>query len=333
MKTKILYHLAIATMLAGTVFVSCSKNNSSSADSGTSSNTLQTQSDDQSQVTSESNAIADDANVAMSSQPTVSGASALTNGYGHGKTIEGVQSVLTSPVCDATITIDTSKNPRTITLTYNGNANCNPYRIRTGTVVISIPAGTQWRNQGAVITVNFNLKVTRVRDSKTIILTGTHTYTNVSGGSLNDLVLGKISSITHTVTSSNMQITFPDSSKRIWNVARQRAYSFNNQTQDLTITLTGTYSDGTNSGISEWGSTRIGKPFKTVIVNPIVIQSACSWQLTSGEIEVIRPDVMTTVTFGLDNSGNPLASCPLTTYYYKVIWEIGGKSYTVILPY
>ena len=334
MKTKILYRLAIAAAVTGTLFVACKKS-SATADDGTSSSDLQVQSDDQTRVSNETDAVEDDANAAMGSESSVSGASAQTVAYGEGRTVEGAQGVNTAAVCDAAITVDSSSDPRTITLTYNGSASCNATRTRTGVVVISIPANVRWRDTGAVITVKFvSLKITSLIDGKSITVNGTHTYTNVSGGSLLALYEGQVKSITHTITSSNMSITFDNNAQRTWNVARQRVFVYANQ--NVTITTTGLHSDGTNSGISEWGINRFGNTFETVIAtnNPLVIQSGCYWRVTSGQVSVIRPDVTTSVTFGLDASGNP-ADCPGSTgtYYFKLVWEGVNKTYTFTLPY
>lgn len=331
MKTKILYRFAMATVVAGTVLVACSKS-SSTADNGTSSSDLQTQSSDQTSISNETDAVADDANVAMGSESSVSGASSLQSAlHGQGKIVEGVQGVNSPLICDGVITVDSVDNPRTITITYNG-ANCSATRTRTGVVVISIPAGTHWRDTGAVVTVKFqNLKITRLIDGKTITINGTHTYTNVSGGSLAGLYEGSVKSITHTITSSNMTVTFDNNTQRSWSVARQRVITDTNQS--VTITTTGMQTVGSTSGISEWGTNRFGNSFETVITQPVIIQSGCQWRVTRGQVEVIRPEVTTTVTFGLDSAGNALLSCPSGTYYFEVIWQTANKDYTFILPY
>jgi hypothetical protein len=330
MKTKILYRLAIATTLAGILFVACKKS-SSTSDDGTSSADLQVQSDDQTLVANSSDNVEDDANAAMGAEASISGASTQTVGYGQGRTIEGTQGVSTAVVCDATITVDSFSNPRTITLTYNGNASCNTTQTRTGVVVISIPAGVRWRDTGAVVTVAFqNLKVTSTISNKSITINGTHTYTNVSGGSLASLYLGGAKSITHTITSSDMSVTFDNNQKRTWSVARQRVFTYANQT--VTITTTGMHSDGNTVGISEWGINRFGNSFETVISTPIILSSGCAWRVMSGQVSVVRPDITTTVTFGLDATGNAV-SCPAGAYYFKVVWSTANKDYTFILPY
>jgi hypothetical protein len=333
MKTKILYRFAMASVIAGTVFVACSKS-SSTADNGNSSSDLQVQSDDQARVSDATDNVEDDANAAMGAEDAVSGASTQTVGHGQGRIIEGVQGVNTLPVCDAAITVDSGSNPRTITLTYNGNASCNATQTRTGVVVISIPSGTKWRDSGAVVTVSFQaLKITSTIDNKSITINGTHTYTNTSGGSLLALYEGVVKSITHTITSSNMSVTFDNSSQRVWSVARQRLFTFNSQTQDLTIATSGTHTDGSTSGISEWGTNRFGNSFETVITSPVKIESGCQWRITSGQVEVLRPDVTTTVTFGLNSGGNTVLSCPSGAYYFKLVWSAANKDYTFILPY
>ncbi|MBN8852309.1 MAG: hypothetical protein BGO55_01005 [Sphingobacteriales bacterium 50-39] len=328
MKTRSLYLIGAAVTLMSILYA-CKKDNNSNNNT-TSSTDLQTQSDDQTQVTNENDAVVNDVNVALGSQSTVTGAS-INPGYQQGVAAQGGNSIQ-SPICDATLTLDTTSSTRVLTITYNGN-NCAVTRTRTGTVVVTWPAGQNWRNKGAVITVNIqNLKITRIRDGRSITINGTHIYTNVNGGSLIDLALGKVSSVTHTVTSDNMSITFDNGTTRTWHVARMRVYSLSGQS--ILITQTGTHTDGTTTSISEWGVNRWGNAFENVITTPLTVDGNCNWRLTGGAIETIRPEVTTTLTFGLDSTGNP-TGCPVSggSYYFKLVWQGGGKSYTFILPY
>jgi hypothetical protein len=331
MKIKNLYHVAVAVAFTGILF-SCQKSNNS--DNGNSNTDLQTQSDDQTRVADENDAIANDFNTTMTTNFQLLGAS--TNpGVQHGVIAQGgPNDTLKSYICDATVVADTTSSPRTVTITYNGS-NCNLTRTRTGKVVISIPAGVQWRNPGAVITVSIqNLKITRLFDNKSITLNGTHTYTNVSGGSL--LNLPNITSITHTVTSDDMTITFDNGAQRAWHFARKRVYTEANNI--ITVTLTGMHTDGATTGISEWGTNRFGNTFETVISQPLTVSNACNtsiFQLTGGAVTIVRPAVTLNVTFGLDSSGNP-SGCPVgsAVYYFKLVFTgAAGKSYTFILPY
>jgi len=329
MKTKILYRFAMTIAFTG-VMIACNKSNNNS-NSGTSSADLQTQSDDQSQVSGETDVIADDVNTTMSSQSSVTGSS-VPPGYNSGIAVQGGKAdTVTSYICDAVVVRDTVSNPHTLTITYNGS-NCSGTRTRTGTVVVSWAAGTQWKNQGATVTVSIqNLKITRIRDGKSITINGTHLYTNVSGGSLYDLAKGNVTSITHTITSDNMSITFDNGAQRIWHVARQRVFTYSG---GLVITISGLHTDGSTTGIAEWGMNRFGNSFVTQISQPLVITQSCLFRLTSGQVTVIRPEVTTTITFGLDSAGNPTGCPGDLSYYFKIVWTgSGGKSYTVILPY
>jgi hypothetical protein len=310
MKKKILLSLA-STLFLVAIFTACKKENGASNNNTTEAST---QSDDQARVSSEVDAVANDADVA------VEASTSFTGRY--------TQSQV-NLICDATIAFDTASNPRTITITYNGS-NCWGNKTRSGSVVIAMAQGVHWKDAGAAITITFqNLKITRVSDNKSITLNGSHTYTNVSGGLL--INLPTLGTITHSITSSNMSITFDDNSQRTWQVAKQRVFTYNN---GVVITTTGTHTDGTVTGIAEWGLNRFGHAFTSSIVSPLVIRQDCNFRLVSGEVKHTTPNVTATATFGLDATGNP-TSCPGTGhYYFEVVWQnTNGNSVTVIMPY
>ena len=333
MKTKTTLLSAIAvTVAAASLFAACNKSNSagSSTTSGTTPAQIETQTDDETQVSNEMDASVNDVNNALNTQSAVSGntSTSYANGIQTTGGPSGGNLDIDYSICDGTVTMDTANGLRQVIITYNGN-NCWGNRIRNGVVVISIPVGVRWRDTGAVVTVDFqNLKITRIRDGKTITFNGTYTYTNVTGGLLVDLATRD--SITHTITADSVSIEFADSATRVWSVSRQRVFTYND---GIVITTTGTHSDGTNTNVSVWGTNRYGNSFETLITQPKVIQQSCDYRLTSGQTETIRPAVTTTVTYGLDSNGDP-TSCPGTgTYYYKVVWVINGKTYTWIAPY
>lgn len=328
MKIKKIQFLVMAASLS--LFLFACKKNSSSSNNPPSNTDLQTQSDDQSRVSNETDAAFNDVNASMTGQFTVTGSSAGRFGV----TVEGGnQDTVKSYICDATVTIDTVDNPRTLTITYNGT-HCNLTRTRTGKVVVSWAKGVAWHTAGAIVTVNFDsLKITRLGDGKSITLNGTHTYTNISGGSLLSLTSNSAAPITHTITSSNMSVTFDNGAQRTWSVARQRVYSYNN---GLVITTTGLHTSGALQNISEWGTNRLGNTFTTQILTPLVI-SRCnnSFQVTSGEVGITNTAGSTTITFGLDSTGAS-TGCPVgsASYYFKLVWSgTAGKTYTFILPY
>lgn len=350
---KIFFGLAVS-IAAVSLIVACNKSNSAgsngTATDATTSAQLQTQTDDETQVSTELEAATNDVNNTLNSVSALSGST--TTGFTGGVTVDGGNSGIVSNgssgavvtdggsgggtvvaidgICDAKVTIDTANGLRVITITYKGN-DCwvGNKRVRSGKVVITIPVGVRWKDAGAVVTVSFeDLKVVRTRDHKTITLNGTYTYTNVTGGLLKDLPT--LGTITHTIAADSVTIEFADSATRIWSVAKQRVFTYND---GIVVTTTGTHSDGTHNDVSVWGTNRYGNAFETMIVQPMVIAQSCDDRLTSGETETIRPAVTFTITYGLDVNGNP-TSCPGSGYYYyKLVWTKNGKTYTFIAPY
>lgn len=308
MKTRI---ALFAALVCSTVFIftSCQK------DTSTNDNSTETatHADDQNRFSGEVDAAANDANLLLEA----------TLGFGNrGGDIQSL-------ICDATIAVDTMNNPRTITITYNGT-NCLGNRTRTGVIVLSMAQNVRWKDAGAQLNVSFqNFKVTRVSDNKSITINGTQTYTNVSGGLL--INLATLGTITHTITSSNMSVTFDNNSQRTWQVARQRVFTYNN---GVVITVTGTHSQGGINGIAEWGTNRFGNTFTTAITQPLLFKQDCSFRLGSGKVEHATSLFNASVTFGLNSSGNPTGCPGAAPYYMKVVWTgPGGNTRTAILPY
>lgn len=303
--------LPVLTLAVFTTFTACKKDAKPSTDSTTE---MATHADDQNQVSGQIDAVANDASLAIESSATYSGARVQNPPF---------------IVCDATLTLDSTSNPRKATITYLGTS-CNGSYKRTGTVVVSMPANVQWKNAGATITVTYqNLKVTRLSDNKSVTINGSHTITNVSGGLLFNLPT--LQSITHTVSSSGMSITFDDGSQRTWQVATRRVFTYSNNS--VVLTITGNNSIGNVDGIAEWGTNRFGHDFMTTITQPLVIRSDCNFRLTAGQVTHSGFGTAT-ATFGLDASGNP-TTCPgAGHYYFKLTWAgPNGASASAILPY
>lgn len=311
MKAKLLL-VAVATVTTSLLFTACQKN-ADDDQNATIETEASTHSDDENFFSSESEAALTD----------VDGQLEATAGFtGRGNEVQSL-------ICDATVVVDTTVNPRTITLTFNG-ANCLGNRTRTGVIVISMAQGTRWRNAGASVNVTFqNFKITRVRDNKSVTFNGTKTYTNVSGGLL--VNLATLNQITHTVTSNNMSVTFDNGSQRTWQIAKQRVYTYNN---GIVISIRGTHTDGDATNIAEWGTNRFGRSFRTSTREPVVIRQDCNFRITRGWVKHVTQAFTTDVTFGLDAQGNP-TSCPGNNFYYMkiVLTTAGGNTRTVILPY
>jgi hypothetical protein len=307
-------HLFSVTALALAItFTSCKKQSKDSTDISTE---VTTHSDDQNTVSADMDAVTNDINVAVEGSTTFTGREMTP------------QTPPTSPMCNANVTFDTLNNQRKITITYTG-ADCLNGHSRTGVVTLSMPIGAHWKNAGTTLTVTYqNLKITRLSDNKSITINGTHTIVNVSGGLL--INLPTLQSITHTINSSSMTITFDDGTQRSWQVARKRVYTFVNN--ELIITISGNHTEGTNTQIAEWGTNRFGHAFTTSITQPLVIRSGCNFRLTAGQI-THQGFATITGTFGLDLNGNP-TTCPTGFFYVKITWTgPGGVVRTAILPY
>jgi hypothetical protein len=270
-----------------------------------------TQSQDQFQFSSETDAIANDANIALESSAAFSG------------------KVFNGSICDASLAFDSVSAIKTITITYNGN-NCGGNRTRTGQVVLSIPQDRKWSEKGAVVTIEYkNIKVVRTLDNRSISLNGTITVTNETGGRI--WPSPSLSVVTHTINSDNMSVTFDNGTQRQWHIAQRRDYTYDN---GIVVTVSGTHVDGTTEGISEWGVDRMGNNFTTQIATPLVFRQDCDFRLGGGKIVHTSLKQTIMITFGLDAMGQP-STCPGTTGHYnlKVEFSILNMPYSLVLPY
>lgn len=303
--------LASVIMLMAVSLLSCKKNETSTVAADLTTE-LTAQSDDQTDLSESTDEIENDANLVLESSPSFNGR------------IENVLGTL----CNASAVADSSNGVKRITITYNG-VNCNGRRSFTGVVILSMPVGTYWKDAGAVLTITTqNLKITRLWDNKSTTLNGKRTITNVTGGRLGDLA--SRGTITHQIAGSD-SITFDNNKQRIWQVAKQRAFTYSN---GIVITVTGMHTDGNISGIANWGTNRFGNAFVTAITQPLVSRQDCDYRLVSGQVTHSKLLAVVVVTFGLDKNGES-TDCPGTgTYYFKSVWTgANGVTKTVILPY
>jgi hypothetical protein len=234
-----------------------------------------------------------------------------------------------SPVCDATLSFDTTGDIKKLTITYNGT-KCWGNRTRTGTVVISEPKGVHWKDAGAVVSIAIqNLTITRAIDGKSVVINGKKTITNTSGGLL--IELANHGPVIHDISDS-LSIACDKGLARTWNVSKHRVFVYDN---GIKMTTTGTHSDGTNNDIAEWGTNRFGVSYSTRITVPKVITQFCGFRLIRGQDTFSRGDNFTaTVTYGLDASGNPITSCA-GNLYAKLAWVYtpSGQTGTFLFQY
>lgn len=308
--------MSVAILSAGLFFTSCKKE-STTTDNTDNATQLQAQSDDESRFSNESDFADDDANAALET---------------FGGSYAGMRPMTPLPFrCDANVTVDTVSNPRTITITYNGDTCVGGRRSRTGSIVMSFAPGFRWAVAGSQYTITYqNLRITRLRDNKSITINGAKTITNVSGGRLSELA-SRTTPIVHTVKSEGMSVTFDDGSQRTWKVARQRAFSYNN---GIVIRVTGIAPAEVGTGVATWGENRFGREFKNAILEPLVVRQSCDFRLVSGKVQHTGFFVTSTTTFGLNAAGDAVTGCPDGPFYYKVVWTgRNGQTYTYIGPY
>jgi hypothetical protein len=303
--------IAIISLIIAVSLVSCKKSDTGKATTD-STIELTAQTDDHSHVSFSSDAVENDINVIVESSSAFNGR------------MENVLGAL----CNATAVADSANGIKNITVTYNG-ANCQGNRILMGVVVISMPMGTHFKDAGAILTIKTqNLKITSVANGKSIVVNGVKTITNVTGGRLSDL--SQKGPITHLISGKD-SITFDNGLQRIWQVAKQKVFSYAN---GMVITTTGIHTDGAVTGISAWGTNRFGNAFVTAISEPLVVRQDCDFRLVSGEVIHGKLIADITVTFGLDATGIPTTCPTIGTYYFKAVWKgINGVSKTIILPY
>ena len=243
--------------------------------------------------------------------------------------LSGDASVVDEVICDASVALDTESDPMTATVTFNG-ANCGKH-TRNGAVVLSMPKGTKWKDAGAAITIQYeNFAITRKSDGKTIVLNGTHIYTNVSGGLVYHAA--SLDSIVHTLVSENLSIKFDDETARNWNMSRKKEFTYDN---GLVISVSGMHNTEEESNVADWGTNRFGKEFTTSITSPIVLKQDCDFRVSAGTIKHKTEVFTSTATFGLDASGNATACPGSGKYYYRLEWSrnSNGNSFDLILPY
>ena len=213
-------------------------------------------------------------------------------------------------------------------ITYDG-LNCQETFYRTGQVVVKRPVGVKWITPGATVTVTqINFLITRVSTGKSVLLNGTHLFTNVSGGNIWMLGNG-LDAIVHRV-EGYMNATFDDSTTKTWQIARQR-------------TLTGTMGEfihsidgfGEADGYSNlvtWGTNRNGEVFYAQINQTVVRKQVCNFDPVSGIIHYAIPagDKSATITFGYDSNNQPVTNgdCPTK---YRLDWQHNGNSGTIYL--
>jgi len=240
------------------------------------------------------------------------------------------QTTLKASTCgNYSVTADTTI--KTLQIEFEGT-NCKGNRSRFGTATAVLTNGNKWSDANATIEVTYDsLAITNLATSRTIIINGTRTHTNLTGGKVYSMSNGD--SIVHTIISTNMSIKFEDGSTRTWNVNKKHTWTKSNNIRYIKEEGMGEAGGYTN--LINWGTNKRGNPFYTKIETPLQSNGLCGiFQPTSGVKKHILPTSgrTLTVTFGLDNQGNQTTSGCADGY--KIEWTNSeGASKSLILKY
>jgi hypothetical protein len=237
-----------------------------------------------------------------------------------------------SGVCGATLDTTGIYNG-SVTINYNGTTCFN--RTRTGKILLHIKnysAGKRWKDQGTVIGVQYDgYKVTRASDQASIQLDGFQDLTNVSGGNWLDVINNPL---VHTVTGTNLKVTFKDGKSAIYNINRKLTYSYMNNV--LTCKAEGIGQSGGLTQLENFGTTRNGEAFTSQVNSPIIWNNTCGAAIISGQVDikVASKAFALECLYGVDVNGNSVTvganQCP---YGWKMSWTVNGNGKSAVFAY
>ena len=237
---------------------------------------------------------------------------------------------ISSLPCGATIdSANVVNDTITYTVTFNGN-NCAGTKLRQGTALIKKHINSHWAVANTAVTITLiNFKVTKLSSGKWVIINGTKTFKNISGGLVNQLGNGTVTTVVHEITGT-VNVTFEDNTTRTWQIARRRTYT-GTQGQ-LIVTHEGFGSAAGYTNLVTWGVNRHGENFYTQIIQGVAFRQTCGWDPCSGVRKHYIPsdNKEATLTFGYDDNDQPISgsACPSK---YKLDWVKNNNSGTIYL--
>lgn len=296
MKKSIL-NLAAFALCASIAFTSCKKDKTEPVNDPVDDGSAIAHAGDEASVNQESDQVADDAGSVM--ENIMSGARASAR--------------LGQALCGAA-SVEISADNKTATITYSNSLSCDQKRYRTGIVTVTLSADKQWKDAGAMLTINTaGLIINRIKDGKTITIKGTHIITNVSGGLISDLRTS-ITPIVHDIKAVAMSVTLEkNEAVRTWDAHRKRTFSKNTTGFEVKIEGAGA------GGVAATGINRKGDAFTTTILEPLVANSCngtstdAKWNVLSGVKSHSVGGKTVTVGYGYDSNNNKVASCEANT--------------------
>lgn len=222
-----------------------------------------------------------------------------------------------------------------VTITYDNTTACKGM-TRGGSISVSIISGPFWKDAYAQLRVVFNdLTFTNLATGAAYNINGTYTVTNETGGLAWRIVAGldQNTSVTHRVQSSNMSITFPNGTTKLWNIDRTISYSSVAAGGNNVITLTASSENKDNE--DSWGTDRNDQAFQSYLITPLMSNNApgCNGRPYQGEYSQQVGGKSVDILYGVDDNGNPVNSPSTCAYGYKVTYNSGKKILTKIVAY
>jgi hypothetical protein len=278
--------------------------------------------EDNKNVQAEMDGAVDDANKAISDNPSIGGR------------VSGMPSALAFTPCGFTIDT-TQKSQGVLVFNFDGTTVCNS-RIRSGIIKVSLMdflSGKRWRDAGAVLKLDFSgYKIKRTSDNKSLTFDGSSTVTNVEGGNWVTLFFALSPKLVNKVEATNLKVTFDDGKAATCNLSRKFTYTWSNNVLTAKGEGEGTY-NGLNN-LENWGVSKEGNNYTSQVLDPVVWNSTCGANKpTSGKLDVQVQDkeFSFAATFGVDQSGNVVTnSCP---WGFKVEWKFKNKTGQKIYQY
>lgn len=318
MKNTVITFIAVAALTAGLTSCRKDKSDSPQLDELTQQ---QTNGGDDERIMAATDEAGDDANRIIMQHPRLRGFNYM--------------GIFTGQVTPCNTTVDTSLIAQgKVVVTFNG-LSCDGKRDRSGSMTLQLPydANTQtvtpWSDAGSQLIVTFNnFTITHISSGKSYTLNGERTFTNVNGG-LVDNSPTFTTPILHHITGI-LQVTFDNNTTRTWNIDRNHLIERTNNV--TTTTSTGNASEGGFSNVAVWGINRLGNMFYVTTDTAIVRSSTCDYDAMSG-VKIHHGVVRDlTVTYGVDQQGNPQTTgCP---YGYKLSWiDKNGNPKQCVIAY
>lgn len=195
-----------------------------------------------------------------------------------------------------TITVDSTTNPRVMTIDFGTGTIGTDGKTRSGKLVVTWTG--RYRDIGTVITItpdNFYQENKHIEGTKTIVNNGR----NSSGN------------LTYSITVTNAKVTTSDGKIRTWNATRTREWIDGESTKYI----------GDDVYLITGGATGVnvnGKNYTSTITNALRFDLSCPYRLTEGRVEITPEGKVTRVVDYGDGT------CDAT---FKV--SIGARTITV----